>query len=252
MKRVQLHLPVYLPEGVYWRLRKVRDARKGSIAAAGLAGDREVEYTFIAGALPHGPGKAMDFGCGPGFLSLLAAQRGFHVLSLDLEPQQFLWAHPLVEFRTADILQVALPENYFDVIVNCSAVEHVGLAARYSVAEANANADGDLHAMGRMRALLKPGGRMLLTIPCGRDSVFAPLHRVYGAERLPRLLEGFEVARQEYWKKDADNRWVLVNREEALSFMPTADYQHVIRCRYALGCFVLVRPIAVQSQGSGG
>jgi len=246
MRRVHLQVPVYLPEGLYGCLRDLRKARSGEAEAAGLAGDREVEYTFIAAELPPGPGKAMDFGCGPGQLSLLAAQRGYQVLALDLEPQRFLWSHPSVEFRKADLLQEVLPESHFDVILNCSAVEHVGLASRYGVAKTNANGEGDLLAMGRMRRLLKLGGRMLLTIPCGRDAVFAPLHRVYGAERLPRLLEGFEVVQQVYWKKDVQNRWAMVKREEALDFTATANYHQVFRCQYALGCFALVRPGSVE------
>jgi len=239
MKRVHLHVPVYLPEGLYGRLRDLHGDRS---AAAGLAGDREVEYTFIAAELAAGPGKAMDFGCGPGMLSLLAAQRGYQVLALDLELQRFLWTHPSVEFRKADILREDLPANYFDVILNCSAVEHVGIPSRYSVAKADGNSDGDLQAMERMRRMLKAGGRMLLTVPVGRDAVFAPLHRVYGAERLPRLLDSFEVTKEVYWMKDAGNQWAITNRVEALNFTATADYDHVMRSRYALGCFVLTRP----------
>jgi len=243
MKRVHFQVPLYLPEGIYGRLRELRDGPSGrSRAAAGLAGDREVEYTFIAAELPPGPGEAMDFGCGPGQLSLLAAQRGYHVLALDLERQVFPWTHPSVEFRMADILRDELPANYFDVILNCSAVEHVGLVSRYGVSEADANVDGDLLAMGYMRRLLRPGGRMLLTIPCGRDAVFAPLHRVYGAKRLPRLLEGFEVAKQVYWSKNPQNLWEIVNGEEALDFTATVNYRQTNLCRYAIGCFVLLRP----------
>ncbi len=241
MKRVSVHVPLYLPEGLYGRLRDMRNSRAGDGAGRGLAGDREVEYTFIAAELPPGPGKAMDFGCGPGFLSLLAAQRGYQVLALDLEPQRFLWTHPCVEFRKADILREKLPENHFDVILNCSAVEHVGIPSRYGVEKAGANGDGDLKAMERMRRMLKVGGRMLLTVPIGRDAVFAPLHRVYGAERLPRLVAGFEVTKEIYWVKDGRQQWAAAGRAEALDFAPTADYRQVMRSQYALGCFVLTR-----------
>jgi len=241
MKRVNVQVPLYLPEGLYGRLRDMRNSRARDGAARGLAGDREVEYSFIAAELPPGPGKAMDFGCGPGFLSLLAAQRGYDVLALDLEPQRFFWTHPSVEFRKADILREELPEAHFDVILNCSAVEHVGIPSRYGVAKAEANGDGDLQAMERMRRLLRAGGRMFVTVPVGRDAVFAPLHRVYGAERLPRLLEGFDVTKEVFWVKDGRNQWATAGRDEALRFEPTADYQQVTRSRYALGCFALTR-----------
>ncbi len=242
MKRVSVHVPLYLPEGLYGRLRDMRNSRADDGAVGGLAGDREVEYAFIGAELPPGPGKALDFGCGPGFLSLLAAQRGYHVLAMDLEPQRFLWTHPSVEFRKADILREEMPENHFDVILNCSSVEHVGIPSRYSVAKDDANGDGDLLAMARMLRMLKGGGRMLLTVPVGRDAVFAPLHRVYGAERLPRLLEAFTVSKEVYWVKDERCQWALVDRAEALHFTATADYHQVMRSRYALGCFVLTRP----------
>jgi len=54
--------------------------------------------------------------------------------------------------------------------------------------------DGDLDAMGILRELLAPGGRMILTIPVGRDQICGPYHRIYGEDRLPRLLDGFGVS----------------------------------------------------------
>src|SRR5207245_201498 len=77
-----------------------------------------------------------------------------------------------------DVLTIPFPSDSFDVILNCSTVEHVGIAGRYGVTESAA--DGDLAAMTRLRRWLKPGGVMLLTVPVGHDAVFAPLTRVYG------------------------------------------------------------------------
>ena len=92
--------------------------------------------------------------------------------------------------------------------------------------------DGDLAAMRKLRDLAKPGGTMLLTIPVGRDAVFAPLHRVYGEERLPRLLEGWAIEEQEFWVKQADGCWAQVRRSDALALRPQAML-------YGLGLFVL-------------
>jgi hypothetical protein len=83
-----------------------------------------------------------------------------------------------------------------------------------------------------MRSLLKQNGRMILTVPVGRDSVFAPLHRVYGEGRLKILLDGWRVSSEEYWMKEADNRWHRVERSIATGIQPRFDL-------YALGCFVL-------------
>ena len=76
---------------------------------------------------------------------------------------------------------------------------------------------------------------MLLTIPVGRDQVFTPLHRVYGQDRLPKLLKGWEIQKNEFWVKDPQNRWILVEESVALSTEPVKHY-------YGLGLFVLMRP----------
>ena len=62
----------------------------------------------------------------------------------------------------------------------------------------------------------------MLTIPLGRDAVFAPLTRVYGKERLPHLLDGYTVEKESFWVKDQENRWVQTDKETALNFEASA------------------------------
>src|SRR5947199_80406 len=76
--------------------------------------------------------------------------------------------------------------------------------------------EGDLTAMTVLREALAPAGRMILTIPVGRDMVCPPLHRIYGEQRLPRLLDGFTVVEQQFWHKH-DGRWRQVARSSALA-----------------------------------
>ena len=180
-----------------------------------------------------------DFGCGYGNLSIHAIQKGHRVLALDLETNRVPWSHPNWTFVCGDLLKLDLPDGQFDYVLNCSSVEHVGLSGRYGVAVPET--DGDLAAMQRMRRLLKPGGRMILTLPCGLDAVIAPWHRVYGKDRLPCLLTGYEVQEQCFWVKQEDNRWHPCQRETALSYVPTCQPKNPPICSYALGCFVLGR-----------
>lgn len=202
-----------------------------------IVGDRAVEWSWVISQMPPGPGEALDLGPEGSHLSLVAAQRGFNVIALDLQPVHRLYRHPRLQFVQGDILKPSLPKEHFDLIINCSTVEHVGLAGRYGVAESRP--DGDLEAMVRLRELMKPGGAMLLTIPVGQDEVFAPFCRVYGTRRLPRLLEGYTVEEEAFWVKDSQNRWVLSDREIALNFKASAGSDDPLQCIYALGCFVL-------------
>ncbi|MFC1943188.1 class I SAM-dependent methyltransferase [Chloroflexota bacterium] len=202
-----------------------------------LAGDRDIEWSWVSSQMPDGPGEALDFGPGTSFLGLIAAQRGFMVTAVDLEPVQWYYTHPGLQFVREDILKLPLPAKHFDLVINCSTVEHVGLADRYGTTENSL--DGDIEAMVRLRELMKPGGIMLVTIPVGQDAVFPPLHRVYGADRLPRLLEGYKVEKEAFWVKDKRNRWILSERKTALDFKASAGSWNPLRNVYALGCFVL-------------
>jgi SAM-dependent methyltransferase len=234
VKRV--NLPVYVPDWAYSRIRTSWRALQGN---RNLYGDREVEWSFIVSRLPEGPGEALDFGASFGNLSIAAARRGLHVLAIDLEPERFAWKHAKVDFLCADLLKADLRACSFDVIMNCSAVEHVGLRGRYGVAVEES--DGDLEAMRKFRELLKPSGKMLMTIPCGKDAAIAPWHRVYGKKRLPKLLEGFTVQEEEYWTKPSANRWQMSSKESALTYEPTGHPTDPTLCSYSIGCFVLTR-----------
>lgn len=196
-----------------------------------LKGDRDIEYSWIVAHLPEAFGEALDFGCGPGsYLGLIAARHGFKVTAVDLEKVNWPYFHPNLKFIQGDFLKIDFPSKSFDLIINCSSIEHMGLAGRYGIKENRP--DGDLEAMAKMKLVLKPEGKMLLTIPVGQDAVFTPLHRVYGKERLPKLLEGYTIERKEYWIKNDKNQWILADEITALNVKPNPHF-------YGLGCFVL-------------
>ena len=235
----RVNVPILLPDIVYASLRRL--VRGPQVAGhdsttRDLSGDREIEWSWIASRVPAGPGVALDFGPGPGsYLGLIAANRGFSVTALDLESISWPYERHGLTLLQGDVLDPTLPldDGAFDLVLNCSSIEHVGIAGRFQITEARI--DGDLEAMGRLRRMMKPEATMLLTIPVGRDAVVAPWHRVYGAERLPRLLDGFMVEEREYWVKDGSNRWTVDDEPAALT-EPSGPRA------YALGCFVLRRP----------
>jgi SAM-dependent methyltransferase len=234
-------VPVYLPR---WLHQPIRSVKRAFIPPAAtpppvinIWGERAVEWSFLSREMPRGPGEAIEFGCEQGYLSLLAAENGFHVIANDLQHQTFAWWHPNVEFRQGDFLKAAFAENSFDLAINCSSVEHVGVAGRYGIEVAQD--DGDIAVMDRLAQILKPGGVLLMTAPCGKDSILPPWCRVYGTQRLPRLFVSFTVDKEEHWTKNENNQWVRSSRESALDFQPKHDPSDPHGCSYALGCFLL-------------
>ena len=103
--------------------------------------------------LVAGPGTTLDFGADIGLLSIAAALRGHDVIALDRLPPALQFEHERVTAVQADILDRPLADRRFDQIINCSSVEHVGLAGRYGSGE---RPDGDLEAMEILRGLLAP------------------------------------------------------------------------------------------------
>jgi len=228
----QLKVQVFriLRHGGLWLIRKAKFEESPAIPS--LAGDRDIENSWVLAEIGHGPGEALDFGCGRNSLGLTVARRGYNVTVIDLEPVWWPYIMPNFHFIQGDLFKANFIPQSFDLIINCSTVEHIGLAGRYGITENRE--DGDLEAMSYLWNITKPNGTMILTIPVGQDAVFAPLHRVYGRERLPRLLERWEVKRKEYWAKDSQNRWILADESTALGWKSSSA------C-YGLGLFVLQR-----------
>jgi SAM-dependent methyltransferase len=195
-----------------------------------LRGDRELEWTFCQARLADGPGSTLDFGSDIGVLALAAALRGHDVVALDRLDVPHPVAHSRVTKEVADILDRPLADREFDQIVNCSSVEHVGLAGRYGSSDA---VDGDIEAMTILAERLRPGGRHILTVPVGRDRICAPQHRIYGKRRLPRLLEPYQVVEQQFWRRATD-AWRETDGAVALDTEGSASF-------YSLGLFVLTR-----------
>ncbi len=239
MQRVNLVLPVYLPNRVFRILRGLR-RRLSPKSIQNLLGDRDVEWSFCAANMPNGPGESLDFGCGGSYMGLVAARRGFRVTAVDLSRVSWPYSHPNLSFIQGDVLTLDLPKRHYDLVINCSSVEHVGLVGRYGVTEERP--DGDLETMVLLNGLMKPGGIMLLTVPVGQDAVLAPLHRVYGRNRLPRLLTEYVIEYNEFWVKDVKNRWAACDKATALESVAYTNERDPLQSSYALGCFVLRKP----------
>jgi len=240
MRRVSTTISVPLPTWLYDILRKAfTRGSAGAGSGPNLLGDRDIEWSWVAAHIPGTKGTALDFGPGGSYLGLIAAHRGYKVTALDLEPPQWPYIHPRLGQQHGDILKTDFRKNHFDLILNCSTVEHVGLSGRYGVT--SDNPDGDLTAMGRLRDLLKPSGRMILTIPVGSDGVFPPLARVYGSQRLPLLLKGYKILTEVYWTKNNENKWVQSEKRHALAAQAFAGSWNPLKNYYGIGCFVLQR-----------
>lgn len=105
--------------------------------------------------------------------------------------------HPAFQFITPSLMEKMVREGTFvpfDAAFSISSFEHDGLG-RYGDP---LSGDGDIRTMAFVRDyVVKPGGHLFFTVPMGRDCIKWNEERVYGKNRLPKLIEGWEVADSE-------------------------------------------------------
>jgi SAM-dependent methyltransferase len=81
-------------------------------------------------------------------------------------------------------------KNYkFDACVSISSYEHDGLG-RYGDP---LNPNGDIESMKELKNYLKKDGHLYLSVPTGNDKVVFNVHRVYGKNRFPLLIDGWKL-----------------------------------------------------------
>lgn len=199
-----------------------------------LAGDRGCEYNWTKDRIKPGEGLVLDVGCGQkAHMSKHAIQKGYTVVGIDLCPVTY--KHAKFTLVKADLLKHDFGGVKFDLILNVSSIEHFGLKGRYGITRMSTTAD--LRGMSKLKELMTPESIMIITVPLGHDLVAPPYHRVYGKERLPKLLKGFNIIDQQYWaKKDGVDKFVGVTQGVALDTEPIIGPPNY----YAIGGFVVM------------
>jgi len=104
-----------------------------------------------------------------------------------VEYQKVTSEHPKLITSTVEEFS-KMNENY-DFAISISSVEHSGLGRYGDEIDPN----GDLESMEFLKNNLKEGGLCFLAVPIGKDQIIWNAHRIYGRNRLPKLIEGFEV-----------------------------------------------------------
>jgi hypothetical protein len=154
---------------------------------AGVTSERLVEYDFVSRNLLPKTTRAMIVDIGSGGSALASSisnfGRNFRVLSIDLVQCD-------CDARM-DARSTGLRDSVVDQVVCVSALEHVGLS--FGIRDES----GDIKAMKEIFRILKRDGSAIITVPFGSDHERS--HRVYDSKNLAKLIEGFSVARTEFY-----------------------------------------------------
>jgi 2-polyprenyl-3-methyl-5-hydroxy-6-metoxy-1,4-benzoquinol methylase len=109
-------------------------------------------HRLMLGMIPSG-GRVLDVGCSGGYLAERLVARGSTVVGIELDPDAAAHARKFcAEVLVGDVEQIelAFEPASFDTIVCGDLIEHLRRPE---------------HLLARVRPLLRPGGRLVLTTP---------------------------------------------------------------------------------------
>jgi SAM-dependent methyltransferase len=184
----------------------VRIEEDGPVVAS--VSERILESIFVHTRLPRPPARILDLGCAESLNAVEMASLGFQVLGVDLRPLPV--RQPALLMVRADFCRLPVADEAFDAVVSLSTLEHVGLDW-YGPAAAGCT---DRHVVAEIRRVLRPGGRLILTIPFGQAAV-TQVQRTYDREMLDGLLGSFRPVELLFGIREGDAWSVTGDGERA-------------------------------------
>lgn len=152
--------------------------------------ERIAEIPFVISALQLPPrSRILDVGSRWSPLPLFLAAMGYRVAAVDLVPFPVQGSGP--DFVLADMRRPPFRDESFDAATVVSTLEHVGLGWY----DARRASDDDIQLMSGLRPLVRPNGRLVLTVPYGVPEEDGH-QRAYDRNRLWQATEG--------WKRDME------------------------------------------------
>ncbi|MFB0562662.1 MAG: DUF268 domain-containing protein [Candidatus Lokiarchaeia archaeon] len=169
--------------------------------------ERFIEYPWAFRNLDQKITRILDVGSTGSYFPLALACLGHEVYVIDIRVYEYRSLHPNLKDIIGDIRHTEFPDNFFDAVTAISTIEHIGLG-RYGDP---LDKEGDKKAIKEIKRILKPKGKLLLSVPYGKSAI-TKLNRVYDANQLQSILKGFKIEREDYFFKK-NKFWHSVSKE---------------------------------------
>lgn len=176
---------------------------------------RIVEYGYAVSRLSRLlPSKVLDVGCTARFNYIPATLcfAGWEVDGIDIRKWQF--SHPCFCLIIGDVRHMDIPDETYDCVYAVSTIEHIGLRGYYGNKEFDE--DGDIKTAREVWRVLKSDGRFIITVPYAKKYWGRGGARRYDADRLERLIEGFNLIDKAFYMQDKSGKWMPVEQDNII------------------------------------
>ena len=142
---------------------------------------------------------------------------GKRLTILTLAPDRNFFVYPWLDYKYADLRQIPYDDNFFDEIACISTLEHVGMDnVLYTRDKKHKeyNVQDFEKALKELRRVLKPEGRLLLTVPFGKYQNWGEFQQ-FDKELLERAADVFgAVLKDERFYRYTNTGWKLSQGSE--------------------------------------
>ena len=141
--------------------------RPRELTTASRASSRLIEIPWTL-ARYRGEARVLDVGYAfaePAYLAALTRLEAEAVVAVDLAEVPV----PGIETVTADVRRLPFPADSFDLVLCISTLEWIGSDNRVFGLSSERDPDGPRAALDELYRVLKPHGRVIVTVPCGEE-----------------------------------------------------------------------------------
>jgi SAM-dependent methyltransferase len=136
-------------------------------------GERCVEYPWVFARIPVGEAKILDAGSVFNYDFIVHQERlkNKSLTCVTLAPEVYCFYQERVSYLFEDLRSLPIRDDSFDVVISISTLEHIGLDnTRYTTDGSYRENDPEsfVAAVKELNRVLKPGGRLLVTVPFGK------------------------------------------------------------------------------------
>ncbi len=192
--------------------------------------ERAIEYPWMFSRLSKNSARLLDAGSVLNFDYVLnqAALKEKKITISTLAPEQDCFWFKNVSYVFEDFRQSCFKDNYFDEIVCLSTLEHVGLDNDVYTAGAESGVRGQalgkslsetngsfLQAISELKRILKPGGKLYLSMPFGKNISHGWL-QVFDSSMVDKIYAQFASSSVQEWVFLYTNEgWKTSSRDQA-------------------------------------